>query len=343
MNVQSESVSLAPVGEERSLAARPSRLASIDQLRGYAFFGMVLVNYLGDFESMPWQFKHHNTGMSYADTIAPLFIFVAGMGFRASFTRRVGKDGLVQTLAAAFRRYLILVLIGIVIYGPAPGNWPYWWDALVDIGFGGILALPVMARGAGVRAGLAGVYLAVYQALYSWTGYGGWVMAHSIDGGPLGIMPWASILLLGTVAYDVIACGRRDRLVWGCIGWGVALCAAGWVLGMEWPGLKTAWPFSQRGMSVPYPLFAAGLCFLTYLPFYFICDVAGLRIPHLTLLGMNPLVLYLVQQALGDIHGALVVPENSGPALAVAGFVVFYLICYAVARKLHNDKVVIKL
>jgi predicted acyltransferase len=324
-------------------AAGVSRIASVDQYRGYAIFGMILVNYLGKFEVMPWQFKHHHYGMSYADTIAPLFIFVVGMGFRLSYQRRVDRDGYWPATWRALRRYVVLILIGIVLYGPARDNWRYWWDALVDIGFGGILALPFMLRSKSVRAGAALGYLAVYQALYVWTGYGEWTMARSIDGGPLGILSWAAILLFGTIAYDLIETRETKRIVWGCIGWGVALCVAGWLLKLEWAGVKSAWPFTQRGMTAPYPLYSAGLCFLMYLPFYWICDVKGWRIPHLAVLGMNPLVIYIVQQALLEMHGTFVVPKDSGVVMALVGFAALYLACYAVAWRLATDKIVIKI
>lgn len=336
--------SAAPRGEHDARQhAKPRRIASMDQYRGYAIFGMILVNFLGEFDSMPWQFKHHHYGMSYADTIAPLFMFVVGMGFRLSLQRRIEQDGPVRAYATAVRRYLALILIGIVLYGPALGNWRYWWDALVDIGFGGLLALPFLVRGVVVRTAAALGFLAIYQILYTATGYGEWTMANSIDGGPLGPLSWASILVFGTVAYDLVATGDRRRIVRGCLAWGLVLCAAGWLLKIEWPGLKEAWPFTQRGMTVPYPLYSAGLCFLMYLPFHYVCDVKGWRIPHLTALGMNPLVIYVVQQALGAMHGAFLVSEDSSVVVAVLGFVAFYLACYAVAWRLHKDRIVVKL
>ncbi|MBI4557972.1 MAG: DUF1624 domain-containing protein [Candidatus Hydrogenedentes bacterium] len=319
------------------------RIMSIDQYRGYAVLGMILVNYLGDFDSMPWQFKHHHYGMSYADTIAPLFMFVVGMGFRLSRLRRINDGGLGRSYGAVLRRYLALILVGIVLYGPALDNWRYWWDALVDIGFAGILALPFMTRGTVVRSTAAVLYLALFQLVYMTTGYGQWTMDKSIDGGPLGPLSWAAILLFGTIAYDLIASGERRRIVGHTVGWGLALCVAGWALKVEWPGVKEAWPFSQRGMTAPYPLFSAGLCFFMYLPFYYVCDVKRWRIPHLSELGMNALVVYAVQQALGDMHGSFLVPEDSGPLVAVLGFATFYLACYAVAWRLHKDHVIIKL
>ncbi|HQH69808.1 MAG TPA: heparan-alpha-glucosaminide N-acetyltransferase domain-containing protein [Candidatus Hydrogenedentes bacterium] len=88
-------------------SARPpaTRLPMLDQLRGYAIFGMILVNYLGHFDVMPWAFRHHKTGFSYADTIAPLFIFLVGMGFRMSFQRRAVEKGLCGARRDALRRY----------------------------------------------------------------------------------------------------------------------------------------------------------------------------------------------------------------------------------------------
>jgi predicted acyltransferase len=168
-------------------------------------------------------------------------------------------------------------------------------------------------------------------------------MERSIDGGPLGPLSWAPILLFGTVAYDLVATGDGRRIVRGCLAWGIALCVAGWLLKVEWPGIKAEWPFSQRGMSAPYPLYSTGLCFLMYLPFYFLCDVKGLRIPHKTALGTNPLVIYIVQYALGEMYNTFVVPKESGPGLALLGFAAFYLSCYAVAWRLYKDKVIIKL
>lgn len=324
-------------------ATAPTRIASIDNYRGYAVFGMIFVNYLGGFDSMPWQFKHHHYGMSYADTIAPLFMFVVGMGLRLSLQRRIAQDGPARAYMAALRRYITLIGVGIVLYGPSLDNWRYWWDALVDIGFAGILALPFLMRGVGVRTAAALGYLVLFQALYMTTGYGEWTMPKSIDGGPLGPLSWATILLFGTIAYDIIADGDRSRMVWKCVAWGLVLCVAGWLLRIEWPGLKAEWPFTQRGMTAPYPLYSTGLCFLMYLPFYYVCDVKGWKIPHLSALGVNPLVVYIVQQALGEMHGAFIVAEDSGIAMACVGFAAFYLSCYAVAWRLHRDRIVIKL
>jgi predicted acyltransferase len=310
----------------------------MDQLRGYTIFGMVLVNYLGQFEVMPWMLKHHREGMSYADTIAPLFIFIVGMGFRMSLVRRAEQVGVGRAMLAAARRYAVLVLIGIAVYGPNdPGS---WYDALVDIGVGGLLSLPFLLAGTWVRVAVAFGYLALFQGLFSLSDYGPWLVGNSFNGGPLGVFSWASILLLGTVAQDIASRGNPARTL---LGWGVGLCAAGWALRAAWPGLKAEWPFSQYWMTAPYVLYSTGLCFLTCLFFIWLCGRRGIELPHLTVLGRNPLVLYLVQYALINLSGTFIVGRDASVPMALLGFALFYMACYAVAWRLWKDGVVVKI
>lgn len=317
----------------------PGRIRSLDQLRGYTIFGMILVNYLGQFPSMPETFRHHDDYMSYADTIAPLFLFVAGVGFRLSYLRNRERLGLGGALWTGLRRYLTLTLIGILFYNPL--NWRGWWDALVDIGLSGVLALPFIGLGPRARIAAACGYLALFQALFTLTPYGAWNMANSYDGGPLGPLSWVFSLLLGTVLYDLAAAGNPRRLAAACLAWGAGLCAAGWLLHTAWPGMKDVWNFSQRDMTAPYPLFATGLAFLAYLPFYLLCDVWGRGLPTLDAVGSNPLVLYLLQLVLIEIHGT-VIPQESGAAAAALAFAGMYTLYYLTARWMQRKGYYVK-
>ncbi|HOH29339.1 MAG TPA: heparan-alpha-glucosaminide N-acetyltransferase domain-containing protein, partial [Candidatus Hydrogenedentes bacterium] len=160
------------------------RLLFLDQVRGYAIFGMILVNFLGMFDVMPWMFKHHHQGFSYADHIAPLFIFLVGFGYRMSFGKAIAQEGMAIARAHAVRRYFIIIGLGL-LYGGFDLRVSIW-DALMDIGVSGLLALPFMHLAFQTRITAACVFLAGYQLLFSCTGYGDWVMENSINGGPLG-------------------------------------------------------------------------------------------------------------------------------------------------------------
>ncbi len=307
----------------------------MDQFRGYAILTMIFVNSVGRFDLTPWMLKHHRVGMSFNDTVAPIFIFVVGMGFRLSLLRTVSKAGLAAARRAALRRYAILFGIGFAAY------FGYFWDALTDIGAAGFLALPFMDKKPATRIAAAAVYLAIYQCAYSWLGYGEWVMAHSINGGPLGPLSWAFMLLMGTVAYDILALQDPRRVLTRFAVWGVALVALGWAIRAPWPGLKPIWHFSQYGMSAPYPLYATGLCFLTLLAFYVLCDLGGRRLPHLTILGENPLVLYAAQAILVPASEWMWPNQGRMPQIAV-GLLCVYGLCYGLAWTLHRNRIIVK-
>ena len=354
---------------------KAKRIQSIDQLRGYAIFGMILVNYLGKFPAIPEAFKHHRDlgdyppfGFSYADTVAPLFMFVVGMGFRLSFQRHVDTNGLWPARGAAIKRYTILILLGTLLYG---SEFQWIWDALVDIGFAGLLALPFILGKGPTRMVVAVAYMVLYQFLYmspqfwthcitlqenlppwaSWfhlsqvtdfTTYGEWTINKSIDGGPLGPISWVFCLLLGTIAYDLMATKGTRTIFKGCIAWGIGLCALGYLLRLQWGDFKTPWYFTQYGMSAPYPIASTGLCFLTLALFYFTADIKGFNVPTLSILGINALAIYCLQLLLLNFGGTFVDRQSAIP-MALFGFTLFYLCNYAVAFGLHKKNIIIRL
>ena len=315
-----------------------NRISSIDQFRGFAIFGMIFVNYLGYFEIIPETFKHPRFGMTFANAIAPFFLIAVGMGFRMSLERRILNTGKLKSYVDAVKRYFILILIGIVLYGPDPVC--DMWDALVDIGFAGLLSLPFILSKKWVRILMAIVYLVSYQMLFIFTGYGEWTMQKSIDGGPLGIISWASILLFGTVLMDDLFSESPSRFIKKTTIGGAILMIAGYIIS----GLEPAelWQFSQRSMTMAYPIFASGLSFVVFAAFYWLADQKKILIPHLTLLGINPLLIYIVQQIVIEFYGEIL-PKQALLWQALTGFVVVYLICFVIARYFDKNKWIVKI
>jgi predicted acyltransferase len=109
------------------------RLVSIDQLRAWAIFGMVIVNAKNVFldpvrptlAATPFeeyfglllhQLSHHDAGFTHADSIAPLSVFVVGMAVRLSWlktTARAHDPWAVRRSMA--KRFALLVLIAFAI------------------------------------------------------------------------------------------------------------------------------------------------------------------------------------------------------------------------------------
>ncbi|MBX3179065.1 MAG: DUF1624 domain-containing protein [Candidatus Hydrogenedentes bacterium] len=341
------------------------RITAIDQIRGYAIFGMLLVNASGFFhlKQLTEQLSHHRNVFTYADTIAPLFVFVVGMGMRLSWLKRAEKAGHSETRWAMAKRFGLLVLIAFALYA----GW--LWDALMDIGLAGLLALFLIDKKPAVRAAFAFIYLGIYQAFVHFTAYGPWIMraeGHrsiggestplwvqlipqhgelfgvALNGGPLGPLSWCMMLLFGSIAYDLLRTGDEKKFMGAWAGLGVGLCALGYLLSVEWPGVKQEWAISAYYMTAPFPLWSTGLCFLTLLAFYLICDKIGFKIPTFAALGMNPLFLYIVQALALDVMGNFK-PESLSLPVGLAGFCVFYAAIALLAWWLQRKSIYIKI
>jgi predicted acyltransferase len=313
----------------------PGRIASLDQFRGYTVLGMFAVNFLGSFAAIPEILKHHADHVTYADTIMPGFFFAAGFSYRLTFLRRLASGTAPGTArAAALRRGLGLILIGIVVYH-LDGRARTWADleslglrgflaqafqrdpfqALVHIGVTSIWMLPVIgARPAGLI--LFTVLSTGLHVMASSAGYYGWVMTRpGIDGGPLGFLTWTIPMLAGALAHDMVL--RRDSgpssparlLLWGTLVMvlGYALSRVGVILEPSTgsailadppfiapTGATGMWTMSQRAGSVSYLVFGAGFSLALYGLFVEACDVRGFRLGLLDTLGRNALVGYIL-------------------------------------------------
>ncbi|MBI5095255.1 MAG: DUF1624 domain-containing protein [Candidatus Hydrogenedentes bacterium] len=337
------------------------RIASMDQVRGYAIFGMLLVDYFECFKITTQQLHHHTEYMTFADTIAPMFMFVVGMGMRLSMKRRIEHVGLREARRGLLKRYALLVLIAFTLYTG------YLWDALMNIGLAGLLALWVVDKKPATRISAGLLMLAAYQAVVSFTSYGPWLhgaikyrddtmpiiwkvipfgpelVNASLNGGPIGHWSWLLMLLCGTIGYDILATQDRRRIVLRCLAWGIALSVAGWALHAAWPGVKEAWPFSKRWVTAPYALWSSGLCFFVLLAFYLVCDVGKLRIPHLTVLGLNPLFIYILQWCIMESAERFIPDKTANWFGIMGGFAVFYAVLYGTAYAMYRRNIFIKL
>jgi len=314
------------------------RILSLDAFRGFAIFGMILVNYLGHFDTMPDTFRHPRYGMTFANAIAPYFLFAVGMGLRMSLLKRIREYGARTAYLHSAKRYVILIIIGIIVYGP------YFkvdiWDALVDIGFAGLITLPFITAGKNIRLIATFGLLAIYQIIFIYGHYGEWTMANSIDGGPLGPISWASILVIGTLQMDYLKeCGAKEFIKKSLL-LGIPLMVIGLAISYLQP--MEYWEFSQRSMAISYPIFSTGLSVLTFLGFYIVADVWKKNIPQMAILGMNPLVIYIVQLIVIEFYGDKL-PKDAPWWQALLGFAFIYGICYTIARYLYRNHYIIKL
>ena len=243
-----------------------SRLASLDQFRGYTVAGMFLVNFIGAFQAAPYLFKHHLVFCSYADTIMPQFFFAVGFAMRLSFGRRNAAEGLASAYRHAVLRSLGLMLIAILWYGGRPqlpdgirfewesfrsiGVWGAiwkqlkvdWFQTLLHIAVTSVWILPVIRASARVRLAYLVASACLHMILNYWF-YFDWHnnAPRGIDGGPLGFLTWSIPTLAGTLVCDWVGEYQSNRstsrkVVTQMLVWSVIFCSVGWILscGTRW-------------------------------------------------------------------------------------------------------------
>jgi predicted acyltransferase len=198
-----------PLSDPELPASRP-RIGTLDQFRGYAVAGMIVVNFLGGYACIPAILKHHNSYCSYADTIMPHFLFAVGFAIALVWNRAAtgdrGQASAVQWRLA--RRAVALMTVAFLLYFP-------WWDpnlaqkvstadfwfavwkrdwmqTLTHIALTTLWMLPCL-RWNWLGRGLWLLGSVVLHVALSEVWYFHWVHASpsGIDGGPLGFLTWA--------------------------------------------------------------------------------------------------------------------------------------------------------
>jgi predicted acyltransferase len=360
----------------------PSRIASLDQYRGYTVLGMFFVNFASHFLAVPAIFRHHHTWCSYADTIMPQFFFAVGFAYRLTLTRRLETAGRWAAYGRTLRRNLGLILLGLVIHGLDGGAKA--WDELAKLGVGGFFrtafqrkpfqtlthigvtalwVLPVIAARPVWRIAWA-VGSAVLFGYLSYAFYFAFVTKRpGIDGGPLGFLTWTIPLLAGSLACDAVL-SRGRAVVLRLFGWGCVLMLLGYALsclrdgGLAQPPfvppsppveLRTMgedasnfWLMSQRAGTPAYLTFAAGFSLALYALFVLACDGYGLGLGVFRTLGTNALAAYIIHDLVGHTLSPFA-PRDAPLWYALASFGVFFAVCYAFLRYLEKQRLFLRL
>src|ERR1700712_2382752 len=92
------------------------RLQSIDVLRAINMFFMIFVNDLSGVRNVPEWIDHvkgYEDGMHFADTIFPIFLFIAGLSIPLAIGRRISKGDSFSSIAIyIFLRSFALIVMG---------------------------------------------------------------------------------------------------------------------------------------------------------------------------------------------------------------------------------------
>ncbi len=230
----------SPSGATLSPTATAERITSLDQFRGYSVAAMFIVNFVQHLDVAHQTLRHNNTHFSYADSIMPSFIFACGFAYRMSFAKLEAKASDSAARSRLHKRILIrslgLILMCVMFFGLG-GSFLKWnemsarnvfrfiaellkanmWEVLAIIGACQIFILPVIAARTKVRAATILLLTLVHVAI-SWSfnydfvyGKPNWMDMYfggsgkrAWDGGFFGIIAWSQIMLVGTIAHDLL-------------------------------------------------------------------------------------------------------------------------------------------
>lgn len=315
----------------------PTRVDSLDALRGLAVAAMILVNNPGSWTD-GYGFLAHSSwnGWTLADLVFPFFLLIGGVSIDFSLSRRLERPRSGErVLPMLARRATLLFALGLLLNGfphYAQLSTLRYFGVLQRIGLcyfvGATLFLRTGARGQALvaLALLAGYWLML--ALVPVPGVGAGVLAPEAnlvgyfddrlfhghlyrDGfdpeGLLSTLPAVATTLIGMLAGRWLrssAAGRRKTI--GLVVCGVALVAAGEVAD-RWIAInKQLWTSSFVLLSGGLGLIALAACFEAI-------DRRGFRRPAapFVMLGSNALAIYLLSTLVARLMESFEIPAGA--------------------------------
>lgn len=310
-----------------------NRIKSIDQLRGFAVVAMILVNYLAFYKHTPVLLKHApGTGLTLADIVAPLFMFIIGLLYRKSLFRRISIQGKTGAWGHFLQRYFIIFLIGLLGSCIGKGSIAFHWGVFQTIGLSGLIILPFIGRKYYHRIAVAVLFLLFYQTFilpsYKYD------ILNADHGGPLAVVSWSTILLLSSFCGDFLNEGINLNSINKILVLGVTWLASG-------TALAILIPVSKHEVNMAFILITTGISSLLFLLFLLVNDIFKINLPTLGILGRNAFLLYLLHYALVRFCHALI-PEDTAAIYILSGAMGIYLIIYLTAMYLNKKMLFIK-
>lgn len=365
----------------------PSRLVSLDALRGFDMMWIVGADALGNALSklhggpvIAWcadQLEHVAwAGFHFYDLIFPLFVFMIGVALTFSLGRLIETEGRGGALRRVFRRAVVMYLLGLFYYGGFAQ--PLLQFRLLGVlqrlalcyFFASLLFIYLRPR---ALVGACIALLVGYWALMTFVpvpGFGAgdfteghnlanWVDAQWLGGrkhdgdhdveGLLSTLPAIASCLLGVFAGLWLRDPARQENQKATLlaGAGLALLAAGWLWGLQFPVVKKLWTSS-------FVLVAGGWSALLLASFYLVIDVWKIRAwaAPFVWIGTNALTIYLLSNVVnfgklstrfagGDIAAWLDARWSGLGGVVLA--LVSVALCTAICRFLYQRKIFLRL
>ena len=313
------------------------RVVSLDAFRGATMALMVLVNTPGDGGHVYAPLEHAEwNGWTPTDVVFPSFMWIIGVAIAIVLSRRLAAGiSRAQIFRQAFRRALILYVLGLAIYAYPSFNLST--QRLLGV-LQRIAICYLIATAIYLTSNLRGQIIWIVSLLGGYwllmtlvpvPGYGAGRLdvdgnfAHYIDRVVLGAhnyaytktwdpegivstLPSIATVLFGIMAGHILrldsALTRRVALLFAL---GVLLLLAGQVSNIWLPINKKLWTSS-------FSLFMAGLDFVIFAGMMWLVDVRGYKrfTKPLVIMGMNAITVYMASEILDQVFDVIKVSSN---------------------------------
>ena len=302
------------------------RNLTLDRLRGMAVILMVAGNSLMDAPDAPGFAQHMpDIGLSFADTVAPLFIFAIAVSYRQQFKGLFAAFKMKAYMHYANRYFALIGLGTLFSAGGMIVSEQTSWGVLQAIGIAGLLTLLVISFPTGIRAAAGFGLLVAYQLALD--RYFLHDVLNSTHGGLIGAVSWSAMLILSTVMVDFLQKGIKRFLV--SVG----------VLSVIAAVSVFIVPISKNRVSLSYVLVSVAISCLWYCLVYAATKLVPKKYGYVSCWGMNPLlfyVLHLILLGISRIPFAALHMEPKPLWAAALTSVIMLLILGFIARKRYR-------
>ncbi len=189
------------------------RLLTLDIFRGIAVLSLIVFNGFYGFINAPGWLTHAKwDGYTFADLIAPLFLFAVGMAMQLSLRKRFEKHGFKATAKHILFRGFLLISFGTIGNFLCFRDLNLHWGTLEMIGGATVVSAPLIICLSPWKRIYAGLWIIL-----------GWFFLNALStplyshivkftmGGPGAVIAWSSIAIIGSAISEFITNPKMSR------------------------------------------------------------------------------------------------------------------------------------
>jgi len=268
------------------------RINSLDAFRGLAILLMIFVHFINWFsKEVPLYLKYDLAKhVTLGDLVAPLFLVAVGISLWLSYSKRTEKGQKYLEIGKVyFKRYFLLIVVGLVLDMLRRGSINFTWGVLETIGVAALIAFLLIRYSDKVLVAVIALSSAIYSYLSILPDFS-YLVYHSPFGGMPAIISWLSLALIGVMIGKrlVKSFDEKKKFLLFLFKSAAVLIAVAVLLSFVVP--------LDRGLvSTSYVLLASAGGLMVFSVLFFLIEQKGMKLRFLTDFGLSALIVFIAQ------------------------------------------------